>query len=169
MPYVQRDGQGAIVGRFARPQPGYAEEFVADDAAEHVLLAAKGAKRAAIDAQFAARLAAGFGHGGHVYQADEVSQGRIEAMGSLALRYKTAGGWDEDGWTALWAPADGFKFITAGNVLVAMTAQETFEFAELCGVHIARLRYRYRALKTALAGAATVEAVLAVDVAAGWP
>lgn len=34
MPYVQRDGNGSINGAFANPQPGYAEEFLADDSAE---------------------------------------------------------------------------------------------------------------------------------------
>jgi len=31
MPYVQRDKAGAITGRFANAQPGYAEEFLAED------------------------------------------------------------------------------------------------------------------------------------------
>lgn len=36
MPYVQRDGASAINGVFANPQPGYAEEFLADDDLELV-------------------------------------------------------------------------------------------------------------------------------------
>lgn len=32
MPFVQRDTGGNIVGTYAQPQPGYAEEFLADDA-----------------------------------------------------------------------------------------------------------------------------------------
>lgn len=35
MPYVQRD-RGAITGIFARPQPGFAEEFLAPDDADVV-------------------------------------------------------------------------------------------------------------------------------------
>lgn len=34
MPYVQRDDTGAIRGRFANPQPGFAEEWLPDDADE---------------------------------------------------------------------------------------------------------------------------------------
>ena len=34
MPYVQRDEQGNIVGRFANSQPGIAEEWLDDDAAD---------------------------------------------------------------------------------------------------------------------------------------
>lgn len=32
--YVERDGNGKIVGAYAQPQPGRAEEFVAKDTAE---------------------------------------------------------------------------------------------------------------------------------------
>lgn len=31
MRYVQRDAEGKLIGHFANPQPGYAEEEVADD------------------------------------------------------------------------------------------------------------------------------------------
>lgn len=31
MPYVQRDLQGKVIGRFALPQPGIAEEYLLDD------------------------------------------------------------------------------------------------------------------------------------------
>jgi hypothetical protein len=34
MAYVQRDSNGDIVGRFANPQPGFAEEWLPDDADE---------------------------------------------------------------------------------------------------------------------------------------
>jgi hypothetical protein len=34
MPYVQRNNQALIIGSFANLQPGYAEEEIADDAAE---------------------------------------------------------------------------------------------------------------------------------------
>lgn len=34
MPYVQRDESGAIIGRFANPQPGFAEEYLSDDSPE---------------------------------------------------------------------------------------------------------------------------------------
>ena len=33
MPYVERDGTGSIKGIYACPQPGYAEELVADEEA----------------------------------------------------------------------------------------------------------------------------------------
>ena len=36
MVYVQRDAAGAIIGIYANPQPGYAEEALADDAPEVV-------------------------------------------------------------------------------------------------------------------------------------
>lgn len=32
MPYVQRDSTGKVTGRFANPQPGYAEEWLDDNA-----------------------------------------------------------------------------------------------------------------------------------------
>jgi hypothetical protein len=34
MPYIQRDGLNAIIGLYANPQEGYAEEFLPDDNAE---------------------------------------------------------------------------------------------------------------------------------------
>lgn len=34
MPFVQRNESGFVVGRFANPQPGLAEEWLADDAPE---------------------------------------------------------------------------------------------------------------------------------------
>lgn len=34
MPYVQRDGNENIIGVFAQPQPGSAEEYLADDHAD---------------------------------------------------------------------------------------------------------------------------------------
>lgn len=37
MPYVQRDGHGAVSGVFANPQPGYAEEWL--DAADAAIVA----------------------------------------------------------------------------------------------------------------------------------
>lgn len=36
MPYVSRDGSNNVTGLFARPQPGRATEFLADDDAEVV-------------------------------------------------------------------------------------------------------------------------------------
>ena len=36
MPYVQRDGNNAVVGVYAQAQPGYAEEWLEDDDAEVV-------------------------------------------------------------------------------------------------------------------------------------
>ena len=36
MPYIQRNGGGNIIGVFALAQPGYAEEFLADNSAEWV-------------------------------------------------------------------------------------------------------------------------------------
>lgn len=57
MPYVQRDAGGNIIGRFANRQPGYAEEFLQDDAPEIVALASADAVRAA-NAPILAQLAA---------------------------------------------------------------------------------------------------------------
>lgn len=34
MPYVQRTNEGIVTGLFANPQPGYAEEFLADNHAD---------------------------------------------------------------------------------------------------------------------------------------
>ncbi len=31
MPFVERDGSGVVKGTYANPQPGFAEEFLADD------------------------------------------------------------------------------------------------------------------------------------------
>jgi hypothetical protein len=36
MPYVQRDQEGKVIGLFAQPQEGYAEEFLSDDNPEVV-------------------------------------------------------------------------------------------------------------------------------------
>ena len=36
MPFIQRNAAGAIIGRFANRQPGFAEEFLSDDSQELV-------------------------------------------------------------------------------------------------------------------------------------
>lgn len=48
MPYVSRNGGGAISGLFANPQPGYAEELLADDAAEVLAYVAANAEGGAL-------------------------------------------------------------------------------------------------------------------------
>lgn len=61
--WVQRDGAGAIVGRFANRQPGEAEEYLAEGSAELAALevaAGLEADCAAIDAERDRRLAGGW-------------------------------------------------------------------------------------------------------------
>lgn len=164
MPYVQRDAGGAIVGRFLNKQPGYAEEWLADDAPEIlaiVLADKKQDKIAAAAVQYEAQLAAGVVYGGHNFQIDEASQQRIAAMGSLAVAVLagTPG--------AAWPP--DFVFIAADNTQVAMTAQQMFELAQAAVARVLALRVAFRNLKDAILAAPDQAALDAIDVAAGWP
>jgi len=51
MPYVRRDGGGAVVAAFARPQPGTAEEFIPEVDAEIAAFRAAAADAAPLTAE----------------------------------------------------------------------------------------------------------------------
>lgn len=145
MPYVERNSDGAVINVFARPQPGVAEEYLADDDAEllarenppSVLLAQKLAAGLAVTSTGTPALSA-------TYALDQVTLDQIRALASDA--------------------AVGFGF--PGGV-------STFDYPDATGtprtftpIAIANL---YKALRNYVALLNTTAAILAQGGEAEWP
>lgn len=119
---------------------------------------AKREKAAAIAAAYAAAIGAGLVHGGALYQIDAASQQRIAARALLARAcLDGAETWPE-----------GFGWIAADNSRPSFTAAEFWAFAVAAQNRVTALTINARALKDALAAAATLEAVAAIDTSSGW-
>lgn len=139
-------------------------------AAERSLEDAKITRVGELEVRFRGILAAGVAFGGAAYQIDEVSQGKLTAMGALADRYRqAAGGYDDDGWDAFWAPLGGFRFIAADNIARPLSASGMAALSGAATLTVAALYYVRRAHKDAIAALTTIADVDAYDIAAGWP
>lgn len=122
------------------------------------LAAAKRAKAAAISNAYASAIGAGLVHGGALYQIDAASQQRIAARALLARAcLDGAETWPQ-----------GFGWIAADNSRPTFTAAEFWAFAVAAQNRVTVLTLNARALKDALAAAATLEAVAAIDTSSGW-
>lgn len=119
-------------------------------------------KLAALAAQYATLMGAGFVFNGHTYQIDSASQQQIAAMGSLAAQVlaNTPG-------VAAW-PAN-FVWIDTANANVPMAASDMFAFAQATAAYVSGCVVANRAIKDAIAAAPNVAAVQALDVTANWP
>ena len=111
---------------------------------------------AAVGAQAASVIAAGFPYEGAIYQIDSASRQNIAAMGSLA---NVAG--------VSWPP--GFGWITAANTVTPMSAAQMVAFAAASAVYYSGIAMNARALKDAALAATTSAQLASVSVAGGWP
>lgn len=113
---------------------------------------------AAIERAFAARIAAGFNHGGVNYQIDPQSQGNITTYGTRAsaVLAGVAG--------AAWPEA--FTWIRTDNARQQFTAAQFYAFSQAAQDYVTALYYVRRAIKDAVAVSGNPEAVVE---AASWP
>lgn len=124
------------------------------------LAAAKAARLAEVAAELAQRNAAGFAHGGKVFQIDDASQARITALAvkaSLVIGGVAGASWPQ-----------GFRFIAADNTGAPFDAAGFVGFADAASNIVIARRLRARALKDAIVAAADATALAAIDVTAGW-
>jgi len=84
MPYVQRDN-GAVIGIYAQPQPGYAEESLADDHPEVVAFLSPPPVAADVISERDRRLALGF----------DYDFGDVRGVHHIATTSEDMKGWDE--------------------------------------------------------------------------
>ncbi len=103
----------------------------------------------------------GFTYAGKLYQIDSASQSNITAMGALAL------GSIADPANSPW-PA-GFYWIAADNSHVPMDAPATYAFSRAVASYVSAAILNCRAVKDAIAAAATQAVLDAIDVTAGYP
>lgn len=157
--FVDRDQEGAIIGRFLVQQRPNQEE-IADDAAEVRLLDAKAAVRAEINGAFGDALAAGLSFGGKIIQIDDAGRANIAAAAIRAIGVALVipgMSWPED-----------FYWRTADNSPLELTAVEMLAMGQAGADRFSTLIYRRGALKDAVEAATTIEEIEAIDVAAGW-
>lgn len=115
-------------------------------------------KAAEISNAYAAAIGAGLVQGGALYQIDAASQQRIAARALLARAcLDNAETWPQ-----------GFGWIAADNSRPTFTAAGFWAFAVAAQNRVTALTLNARVLKDALAAAATLEAVAAIDTSAGW-
>lgn len=134
----------------------------APTAAEVAAEMARAPKLAAIEAEFATRLAAGLPYADKVLQVDESSQGRMTSVATLALCV-------EQGQAGMSWPV-GFAWRMADNSFLPRTAAQMLSMAQAAAGYVLRLRVNRWALRDAVNDPeATAGEIEAVDVGSGWP
>lgn len=136
--------------------------------ADEPLSERKAALKAAVNAERDQRSRSPFAFGGHAFDYDSESQKRITGAGALAHIAITIKGkaptdprW-HDG-------AEDFAWIAADNTLVPMDAATVLAFGATAAAWESAHIFTARALKDVIAAAADIEALLVIDVGAGWP
>lgn len=115
----------------------------------------------AVEALYAAKLLAGFEHGGKRFELDDASQQKISALATASGFYVLGVG------GVTWSP---IPFVAADNsVQVFATALDFIAFANAAKTAAQALFARRYALKTACRAAATAEELEGIDIEAGWP
>jgi hypothetical protein len=115
----------------------------------------------AAQAHYDGIIAAGFFYQGKSFQIDPASQANMTAMAAMAQASIA------DAAAAPW-PA-GFVWIAADNSQVAMTAAQCLAFAFAAGSYVSACVLCLRGLKDRILAAASLAALGAIDVTAGWP
>lgn len=110
-----------------------------------------------VEARYGEHLAAGFGYGGKVLQADDGSQAKINGAVTRALLAAQSG----EAFSVDWTCADNSVLTLDGAGMCAMGAA--------CGDFVTQAFYRRRALKDALLAAATVAEIEAIQIDSDWP
>lgn len=147
MPFIQRDPLGAVIGRFANPQRGFAEEWVDDDSYDlrPSIDTLKAAKNAEINAVRLAANTATFTHNGKTISCDPLSRGDIDGVNGYVALYGALPPGFPGAWKAVdntWLPiadVEAWKLFYA-----AMVAQGAANFA-----HAQDLKLRLAAATTA--------------------
>ncbi len=138
-----------------------AAQAVAGDATA-LLTQAKAIKVAAVASRYAGKIADGFNYAGKLIQIDDASRANIAAQGLAAL------GSIVDSASNPWEPT--FTWICADNSRLPLaTAAAMYDFASACDGYVKDCILHRRALKDAIAGAATLADLQAIDISAGWP
>jgi hypothetical protein len=124
--------------------------------------ALRAAKRAAIDAAYEARVAAGLDHAGHAWQIDEQSRANIAGLAARA-------GFKLLGLPGITWPDDGQPYRAIDNTWAAFSPADFLALAQAVADLYTAIRVRYAALKDTAAAAADAPAIAAIDPATGWP
>ncbi len=120
-------------------------------------------KREKIAAMFHAKVAAGVPHRGKIIQIDDTSRSNINSMALLAklVNDNTPGvSWPADMANIGWRTRD--------NSYLPMTAPQMVTMALTAAGHFMMLRYRFGALKDAVAAAQSAKAIEAIDETSVW-
>jgi hypothetical protein len=125
-------------------------------------------QQTALATLFGSKFIAGFKYtvpgdasGSHNYQIDPASVANIVGAGAWASSAVA-------GLPGVAAWPTGFTWIDASNNAVPMTAAQCAGFASAVGAYITALILNNRALKTAVASAASMTALAAIDITQGW-
>lgn len=139
--------------------PARAEAIIADHDPVPTL---KAAKLEALEEAYAGKLDEGRVYKGKTYQIDPASQSNIaaKAVTAIAVLSGTPGA---EPWP------DGFYWIPADNSHAPMDAAAMYAFAQDVGTYVTLLILTRRALKDAIAGAASPDALDAIDLVGSWP
>lgn len=147
MPFVQRDQSGAITGLYARPQEGYAEEFLADNDAAVLAWLNPPPGPVAVDAERDRRILA-FSYAGKAYQLDDNSQQNIIAATTRAILVLSAGGTLAAPGNLRWFdPSNDFGWIATDNSIVPMDATAMATFGGAVQTWVSRHIFAARAIK----------------------
>lgn len=120
MPYVSRGSDGKVNGRFALPQPGLAEEFLAPDAPE--LNPPPDLKAAAATARFA-KESGGITVGGAPVATDRGSQAMLTGAYNSATR--------DANWSTVWKTSSG-AFLSLNSAQIIGIAVAVSSHVEAC-------------------------------------
>ena len=162
--YYERKLDGSLGDSFAVQQDPPVE-YIDDASPEFAALALGAAKRdkaAAIAAAYAAAIARGCAHRGKVIQLDAESRGNIGALAAVAELAEE----ERAEWPAM-LESKGWR--TLDNTHLPVTPAQMLELSLAAMAQFVAIRFRASALKDALAVAATVAEVNAIDATAGWP
>jgi hypothetical protein len=144
MPYVERK-DGKVTGVYTNAQPGYAEEFLADEHAEVVEFLNPPPSSADVNAERDRRTHAGFMFQDKLYQFDPDSRSRITGAATLA-KFAIFGG-AQPGDLRWINPAVDFSWISSDNTLTTMDAHTCSAFGDAAAVHEQRHIFAARAIK----------------------
>lgn len=163
--FVDRDGDGKIVGRFGIAQRD-GQEYLANDAPEIVAIElglAKEAKRIAAMSVLADRVAAGMAYAGTTFDIDDMSRSNIAAIASIAAF--TVQGAPGFAW-----PENGKEWVTHDNQRHFFATPTDFvAFSLAAGAYYEQLFFACRIAKDAIAAAPDQAALDTVDVSDGYP
>lgn len=161
--YIDRDGEGRIVGRFPERQRED-QEYLADGSDEMVaieLADARVAKTSAAGVVFGTKIVAGVIHDGRIVQIRAEDRANISGQSARAIAALIPGS------GVAW-PSD-FAWRAADNSFIALPeAADMLALGAAASDRLAALRLRLWQLKDAIDAAPDQSALDEIDVMAGW-